>query len=63
MTDRGYRFCEKHPKEPVAYCSFCLREVRIETRAECAELHRKMGQYRDSIVTPRPKKEEGDEWP
>lgn len=60
MTDRGYQFCEKHPKEPVAYCSFCLREVRIETRAECADLAKKMEQYREAIVTPRPVKKRDD---
>jgi len=58
VTDGGYRFCEKHPKEPVAYCSFCLREVRIETRQECAELHRKMDAYRESIVRGAKKKDE-----
>lgn len=46
-------FCEKHPQEEVQYCSLCLRETRLATREECAELTRKMDQYREAIGAPK----------
>ena len=61
MTDRGYQFCEAHPQEPVQYCSFCLRELRIAMRQEQGELSKKMEAYRESIVQGAKKKDE--EWP
>lgn len=60
MTREDRRFCEKHPEEEVQYCSLCLRETRLATREECAELTRKMDEYREA-VTGSPKKKNGRE--
>ena len=55
MTERFHRFCENHPTEPVQFCAMCLRETRLATREECAELTRKMDQYREAILGPQKK--------
>ena len=49
MTREDRRYCEKHPQEEIQYCSLCLRETRLATREECAELTRKMDEYREAI--------------
>jgi hypothetical protein len=50
VTFEHRKLCEKHPDEPVQYCSLCLREVRLDTREECAALTKKMQEYRDAIL-------------
>lgn len=50
MSREDRRFCEKHPAEPLVFCEFCMHEMRLETREECAALTKKMQQYRDAIL-------------
>lgn len=59
LTREDRRFCEKHPQEEIQYCSLCLRETRLATREECAELHSKMDAYREA-VTGKPTPRNGD---
>lgn len=63
MTREDRKFCEKHPQEEIQYCSLCLRETRLATREECAELHSKMDAYREAIVGPKKKNGRDDEIP